>query len=99
MLLVHSTWRHQYDLEELRMLLGDVLGPRVVAAAPSGNDRWLAIQAWVAEQAAAPDLLSVDDARGGFPATLPFTLVVCDPATGLSDLQVRESIQRWLTRR
>lgn len=99
MLLVHSTWRHQYDLEELRMLLGNVLGPRVVAAAPAGDDRWLAIQAWVAEQAGAPDLLIVDDARGEFPATLPFTLVVCDPATGLSDPQVRESIQRWLARR
>jgi hypothetical protein len=99
MLLVHSTWRHQYDLEELRMLLGDALGPRVVAAAPAGDDRWLAIQAWVSEQAVTPDLLIVDDAREEFPARLPFTMVVCDPATGLSDPQVRESIQRWLARR
>ena len=99
MLLVHSTWRHQYDLEELRMLLGDALGPRVVAAAPAGNDRWLAIQAWVAQQAGEPDLLILDDAREEFPATLPFTMVVCDPATGLSDPQVRESIQRWLVQR
>lgn len=99
MLLVHSTWRHQYDLEELRMLLGDALGPRVVAAAPAGDDRWPAIQAWVAEQAGAPDLLIVDDAHEEFPATLPFTLVVCDPSTGLSNPQVRDSIQRWLIQR
>lgn len=99
MLLVHSTWRHQYDLEELRMLVGDVLGPRVAAAAPAGDDRWLAIQTWVAEQSGALDLLIVDDAREEFPAMLPFTLVVCDPATGLSDPQVRESIERWLARR
>lgn len=76
------------------MLLGDALGPRVVAAAPAGNDRWLAIQAWVAQQAGEPDLLIVDDAREEFPVTLPFTMVVCDPSTGLSDPQVRESIQR-----
>lgn len=99
MLVVHSTWRHQYDLEELRMLLGDTLGPRVVAAVPSGNDRWLAIQAWVAEQAGTLDLLIVDDAHEEFPATLPFTLVVCDPSSGLSNPQVRESIQRWLVQR
>lgn len=99
MLLVHSTWRHQHDFEELRMLLGDALGPRVVAAAPAGNDRWPAIQAWVAEQPRAPDLLIVDDAHEEFPATLPFTLVVCDPSTGLSSPQVRDSIQRWLIQR
>ena len=38
-ILVHSTWRHRYDLQELRLLLGDALGPRVVAAAPAGDDR------------------------------------------------------------
>jgi hypothetical protein len=98
MLLVHSTWRHKYNVEELRSLIGDVLGPRVVAAAPAGDDRWLAIQAWVAKQTKGCDLLILDDAPHEFPSALPFTIVVCDPSKGLSDPQVQQSIQRWLDR-
>jgi hypothetical protein len=94
MLLVHSTWRHRYNLQELRLLLGDTLRPRVVAAAPDGDDRWRAIQAWAAAQTGSLDLLIIDDARGEFPTTMPFTLLVCDPSSGLSDLRVQHSIQR-----
>lgn len=98
MLLVHSTWRHRLDLDELRLLIGEVLGPRVVAAAPAGDHRWLAIQAWLATQTQVLDLFILDDAPQEFPATLPFTLIACDPATGLSDARVQQSIQRWLDR-
>ena len=96
MLLVHSTWRHRYNLQELRLLLGDTLGPRVVAAAPDGDDRWLSIQAWVEEQAQSLDLLILDDAPGEFPTTMPYTLVVCDPSIGISDPRVQQSVQGWL---
>lgn len=95
-LLVHSTWRHRFDTEELRLLLGDRLGPRVVAATPAGDDRWAAIQTWVAEQAAPLDLLIVDDARDEFPETLPHNLVICHPSRGLSDQAVQEAIRQWL---
>lgn len=98
-LLVHSSWRHKFNLEELRMLLGDVLGPRVVAAAPAGNDRWLAIQTWAAKQTEVLDLLILDDAPEEFPTSMPFTLVVCDPTRGLSDPVVQRSIKQWLEQR
>lgn len=98
-LLVHSTWRHRYDLQELRMLLGEVLGPRVVGATPAGDDRWLSIQAWASGQPQALELLILDDACEEFPATLPFCSVFCDPRTGLSDPQVQQSIQHWLDQR
>ena len=95
-ILIHSTWRHRFNLEELRSLLGDALGPRVAAATPHGDDRWLSIQTWAAEQTAALDLLILDDAPAEFPAPMPFTLVVCNPAQGVSDSCVQQSIQRWL---
>lgn len=98
-LLVHSTWRHQYNVEELRLLLGDVLGPRVVAAAPPGNDRSQAIQAWAGEQTEALDMLVLDDAPDEFPETMDFKMVVCNPARGLSDPVVQRSIKQWLEQR
>ena len=97
-ILVHSTWRHRYDLQELRLLLGDVFGPRVVAAAPAGDDRWLSIQACVADETESLDLLILDDAPSEFPTSMPFTLVVCNPARGLSDLGVQRSIRQCLDR-
>ena len=97
MLLVHSTWRHMYDLEELRLLLGDTLGPRVVAAASAGDSRWLAIQEWVGKQTDELNLLIVDDEPDEFPAAVPFLLIVCDPARGLSDPMVQQSIKQWLS--
>ena len=96
MLLVHSTWRHMYDLEELRLLLGDALGPRVLAAAPAGDSRWLAIQEWASEQTHELDLLILDDEPDEFPAAMPFLLIVCDPGRGLSDPVVQHSIRQWL---
>lgn len=80
-------------------MIGEVLGPRVVAAAPAGDHRWLAIQTWVSEQTAVLDLLILDDAATEFPKSMPFTLVVCDPATGLSDPSVQRSIKQWLEQR
>lgn len=97
-LLVHSTWRHSHDLEELRLLLGDSLGPRVIAAAPASDDRWAAIQAWVGAQESVPDLLIVDDARVEFPESMPFPLIVCEPTRGLSDTLVQAAIRNWLER-
>ena len=96
MLLVHSTWRHKYDLEELRLLLGNTLGPRVVAAAPAGDSRWLAIQEWADKQTDELNLLIIDDEPGEFPAAMPFLLIVCDPGRGLSDPVVQHSIKQWL---
>jgi HAD domain in Swiss Army Knife RNA repair proteins len=98
-LVVHSTWRHRFNLGELRMLLDDVLGARLLAAAPDGDDRWQAIQAWAAKQTGALDLLILDDAPSEFPKSMPFTLVVCDPARGLSDPVVQRSIKQWLEQR
>jgi len=97
-ILVHSTWRHQFNLEELRLLLGGMLGPRVVAAAPASDARWWAIEAWVAEQTEAVDLLILDDAPAEFPASMPYLLVVCDSARGLSDPVVQQAIHCWLNR-
>ena len=95
-ILVHSTWRHRFDTEELRLLLGDRLGERVVAATPAGDDRWAAIQTWVKAQSASLDLLILDDARGEFPETLPHNLVICDSSRGLSDPVAQEAIRQWL---
>lgn len=95
-ILVHSTWRHRFDTEELRLLLGDRLGPRVVAATPAGDDRWAAIQTWVAAQPASLDLLILDDARGECPETMRHPLVVCDPSRGLSEPKVQAAIRQWL---
>lgn len=94
--LVHSSWRENYSLAELRMILEEDVGDRVVGVAPLGQDRYAAIQAWVRENAPAAQLLILDDDRSAFPAKPPLGLVICNPCKGLSDPAVSDAVEAWL---
>ena len=92
--VVHSTWRFQYTLDELRGLLGTV-GERVIDVVPEGS-RLASIEAWLSahrEQVCGYRIL--DDDVGAF-VPLPAELIACDPERGLSDESVRQQLLSWL---
>jgi len=93
--VVHSTWRYEYDLEELRELLGS-LGARVLDVVPHGA-RWESIQAWLGQHGQGVSSWRVlDDAPGEFPDPAPAQLIVCSPETGVSAPDVQDALRGWL---
>jgi hypothetical protein len=93
--VVHSTWRYDYDLDELRELLGS-LGARVVGVTPRGQ-RWDSIEWWMSQNYKMVRSWRVlDDAPDEFPEPAPAQLIVCDPSTGVSALGVQAALRGWL---
>ena len=88
-LVVHSTWRHEYNLDELRELL-DRLGPRVVGAT-AGGDRLQGIEVWLADHPEVTSYRLLDDDLADF-YRRPAELILCDPAKGLSDADARRHL-------
>jgi hypothetical protein len=86
-IVVHSTWRHHYDLEELRGLL--------VVGVTSGPGRLEGIEQWLAEHRAVRSYGILDDDREDF-APRPAGLILCDPSRGVSDSDVRRRLLTWL---
>lgn len=94
-IVVHSSWRFERTLDELRGLLG-ALGPRVIDATPRAP-RWESIQRWLAESGRAVSSWRVlDDTPAQFPSPMPPQLIVCDPARGVSDPKVQAALRAWL---
>jgi hypothetical protein len=93
--VVHSTWRLNYDEDELREILSD-LGGRYLGATPVG-ERYASILQWLE---ANPDVTSyriVDDEPDEFPQPLPEELIVCDPTLGVTGLEVAAALRAWLS--
>ncbi|WP_416761836.1 HAD domain-containing protein [Roseateles sp. So40a] len=92
-IVVHSTWRFQYDLDELRELLG-ALGPRVIGATV-GPGRLEGIELWLSEHPDVGDFRVLDDELEPF-HSLSQQLIACDPALGMSDPQALRRLRAWL---
>ena len=92
-IVVHSTWRHEYNVDELRELLGR-LGERVLGATPAG-ERLQSIEAWLASNRGVTTFRILDDDKNDF-YRLPAELIVCDPTAGVTDPSARRELLAWL---
>lgn len=92
--VVHSSWREQFGLDDLRDFLSP-LRTRVVAVAPPGP-RAAAISQFLVETPSVRSFLVLDDAATEFSSELTAHLLLCDPATGISALEVQEKLIAWL---
>jgi hypothetical protein len=91
--VVHSSWRLTYSLDELREMLGE-LGSRNVDVTPPG-ERYASILKWLRVHPGTQYLILDDDATE-FPQPAPKELVVCDPGSGVSGENVRQVLLQWL---
>ena len=93
--VIHSTWRRNYDLTALQEMLGSI-GRRVVDVT-SDTDRWESIATWLAQHGARVRSYRVlDDEASEFPRPLPSELIECRPELGVSDRLVQEQLRAWL---
>ena len=93
-IVVHSTWRYTYDIDELRALLS-VLGPRVIGATPRGP-RYESILSWLHLNPQFANYRMLDDDAREFPAPPPPDLILCNPAKGVSEPRVLAALSAWL---
>jgi hypothetical protein len=96
--VISSTWREHFSLNELRAKLPRDLGERLVGVL--GPDqrgphiRHKNILVWLEQQAGAVNWRALDDSVSDFPPNCP-QLILCDGRTGLSDAQELE-LRGWL---
>ena len=96
--VVHSSWRFEYDEAELREILSD-LGDRVLGATPATDrGRYDSILAWLQTNPEYSSYRILDDDPEEFPSPLPDQLIVCDPTVGVAGLEVITALRRWLSR-
>jgi hypothetical protein len=93
-IVVHSTWRYEYDLDELREMLG-TLGHRLVATTPGGQ-RFESIRWWLQMNPSFSSYRILDDAPHEFPVPPPAELIVCEPASGVSAPDAQALLKSWL---
>jgi hypothetical protein len=95
-IVISSTWRFHYGLDQLKDFLPAGLAERVIGT--TGEDprshfsRHDSILAWLA-QSDAVDWRALDDANAEFRETSH--LIACSPEVGLEDAQVLE-LRKWL---
>lgn len=92
--VVHSTWRYTHDVEELRLLLGE-LGPRVLGTTPRGP-RFESIEWWLHLNPRFSSYRILDDDAREFPTPAPPELILCDPRTGVAAPEVLAALREWL---
>jgi hypothetical protein len=92
--VVHSTWRHTHDDEELRMLLGRV-GERMVGSTPPGS-RYDGIRQWLRANPTYSSHRILDDDPTEFPRPPPDELIVCSPEEGVTGKEVVAALRKWL---
>jgi hypothetical protein len=93
-IVVHSSWRDDHDIDQLRELLSNV-GERVIGATPQGG-RLESIERWLE---AHPDVSSyriLDDDESDFFHPLPRELILCDSARGIGDKHAQQQLLAWL---
>lgn len=96
--VVSSSWRHSYPIEELKALLPDALSNRIIettgTAVIGRHARFHEIQAWIKRQVTAITWRALDDCGWEFP-TETKELILCDANTGLTRGELR-LLSRWL---
>jgi hypothetical protein len=93
-IVVHSSWCERYSRDALIEFLGP-LGHRLVGAVGPGA-KATAILAFLRSHPEIDRCLVIDDDESQFPAGFSGTLVICNPARGISDPVVKARIQQWL---
>lgn len=93
-IVVHSSWREQFSVETLREFLEPV-SKRLIGVV-AGGAKGVAIERFLLEHPEITDALVVDDQADEFPAGFPVSVLVCDPAVGLSCGETQQRFKRWL---
>ena len=97
-IVISSSWRFQYSLDELKGKLGQ-LGPKVVGATGDPHvgrhARYNEILQYV-ERYNISNWRALDDASFEFPSN-EMRLIVCDPNAGVGEFQLMQLAQ-WLQR-
>jgi len=93
-IVVHSTWRYMYKIDELRDIL-ESLAPRVLGTTPLGP-RYESIQWWLHLNPSFTNYRILDDDASEFPAPPPPELILCDPRQGVRDPRVLSLLTLWL---
>lgn len=97
--IIHSAWRNVFPLEDLKALLPAALASRVCATTQPGLPRWDSIELYLNDQEAKHrckcQFIIIDDEPCEFPASHP-SLIVCNPALGMSEKSTMAAIHDWL---
>ena len=97
--VISSTWREHYPIEQLRRFLPTELAALVVdVLGPDDRGphvRYDNIRRWVTQQRTEIDWRALDDAASGFPLGCP-QLILCDGTVGLSEREC-QALHRWLS--
>jgi hypothetical protein len=94
-LVIHSSWRNSYTLDELRNLLSGNIGKRVIATT-EGEGRYASILRYV-EHARVNAYMILDDSADEFPSDCA-ELVLCDGSTGISHRHIQDKVLTFLKR-
>jgi uncharacterized protein len=95
-IVVSSTWREAFGLEELRSRFSADIAARIVGATPvlPGRSRHAEIMAYLKRHAThATQWVALDDKPDQFPPGCPY-LLRCDSCSGLTDQVARELARR-----
>ena len=92
-LVIHSSWRNSYTLEQLRNFLPVELGMRVVAIT-TGNNRYQSILGYV-EKSEVASYIILDDAADEFPNDC-VELLLCKDDKGISSPAIQEKLTQFL---
>ena len=94
-LVIHSSWRSSYTLQELQYLLPASLAGRVVAIT-AGDNRYEGILNYV-EEAKVKNYIILDDAADEFPSDCS-ELLLCHGNRGISSQDIQNRVTSFLTR-
>ena len=89
-IVVHSTWRLDHSVDQLRVLLGG-LGERVIDATPEGG-RLESIERWLEAHNDVDSYRILDDDESAFFFPLPAELILCDPVHGIGGSKARKQL-------
>jgi hypothetical protein len=99
-IVISSSWRFHFPLEDILQVLPTGLSQRVVGATgPAHIGRWARfheIKAWIDRHEPGADWRALDDAVFEFPKSCP-QLIACHPQEGFGHRQGLELV-RWLAR-
>jgi hypothetical protein len=90
-IVISSTWREAHSLPKLRALFSEDMRARILGVTPVPEDydsdhaRYEEIKAWLDQHPTCTRWVALDDDVEGFPGHRRKTIVLTDPATGLTE--------------